>query len=105
MGSSYKDSAEFKIPRHIVSKNGVNIEQIGSNRTLTYVDSQFQRLDATVGALDVILPVIKNGAWFVINCQGNGFTVKDADGATVKGLSVGEGCIVACDGSNWKQFL
>lgn len=102
---SYTDKAEFKLPRHVVKKGGVNIEQISGNRTLTYLDSQFQRLDAQSSGLDVILPDEKDGAYFVINCQGNGFTVKDPAGATVKALSLGEACLVACDGTSWKQFL
>lgn len=102
---AFTDKAEFKIPRHIVQKGGVNIEQISGNRTLTYKDSQYQRLDAQTGALDVILPEEKDGAMFVINCQGNAFTVKDSAGVTVKALSLGEGGMFCCDGSSWKQFL
>ena len=65
----------------------------------------FQRLDAQSALLEVILPEEKNGAVFIINCQGQSFTVKDEAGTTVKVLSVGEGCIVACDGTEWKQFI
>jgi len=102
---SFTDKAEFKIPRHIVQPGGVNIEQISSNRTLTYKDAQYQRLDAQSGSLEVILPEEKDGAVFVINCQGVAFTVKDAAGVTIKALSLGEGALFACDGSNWKQFI
>ena len=102
---AFTDKAEFKIPRHIVQPGGVNIEQISSNRTLTYNDAQYQRLDAQSGSLEVILPEEKDGAWFVINCQGTVFTVKDPAGVTVKSLSLGEGGLFACDGSQWKQFL
>lgn len=102
---AYTDSSEFKIPRHIVAKNGVNIESISANKTLTYSDSQYQRLDAQSTSLECILPAEKDGAWFVINCQGNAIDVKDADGVRVKLLSVGEGGLFACDGSSWKQFI
>lgn len=102
---AFTDKAEFNVPRHIVQKGGVNIEQISGNRTLTYKDSQYQRIDAQAGSLEVILPEEKDGAMFVINCQGNAFTVKDAAGVTVKALSLGEGGMFCCDGSNWKQFL
>ena len=102
---AFTDKSEFKIPRHIVQPGGVNIEQISGNRTLTYNDAQYQRLDAQSGSLEVILPEEKDGAWFVINCQGTAFTVKDAAGATVKSLSLGEGGLFACDGTSWKQFL
>lgn len=102
---SFTDKQEYKIPRHIVQKGGVNIEQISGNRTLTYKDSQYQRLDAQSGSLEVILPEEKDGAMFVINCQGIAFTVKNAAGTTIKALSVGEGGMFCCDGSDWKQFL
>ena len=101
----YNDKVPFTLPRHMELPGGVNIEQISTNKTLVYTDSQYQRLDAQAGSLDVILPAEKDGAFFVINCQGQGFTVKDAAGNTVKGLSVGEGCLVCCDGTAWKQFL
>ena len=102
---AYTDDNPFKLPRRIENEGGVNIEQISGNRTLTYEDAQYQRLDAQSGSLEVILPEERDGAWFVINCQGNGFTIKDAAGVTVKGLSVGEGALLACNGTSWKQFL
>ena len=73
---AFTDKAEFKVPRHIVQKGGVNVEQISGNRTLTYKDSQYQRLDAQAGSLEVILPEEKDGAMFVINCQGNAFRTR-----------------------------
>lgn len=103
--AEYNGKQAFTIPRHIRFKDGVNIEQISGNKTLTYKDSMFQRLDAQSGGLEVILPEEKNGGFFVINCQGNSFTVKDANGTTVKILSLGEGGLFACDGTNWKQFI
>ena len=99
---AFTDKSEFKIPRHIVQPGGVNIEQISGNRTLTYNDAQYQRLDAQSGSLEVILPEEKDGAWFVINCQGTAFTVKDAAGATVKSLSLGEGGLLDRD---WETSL
>ena len=103
--ANYNAKGAFVLPRHLQFKDGVNIEAIAANRTLTYKDSQFQRLNASVGALDVILPAEKNGAMFVINCQGNSFTVKDDGGSTIKVLSVGEGGLFACHGTSWKQFI
>lgn len=102
---SFTDKQEFNVPRHIVQKGGVNIESISANKTLTYLDSQYQRLDASVGSLEVILPAEKDGAMFVINCQSNSFTVKDDAGATIKILSTGEGGMFCCDGTSWKQFI
>jgi len=53
---AFSDKSEFRIPRHIVQPGGVNVEQISGNKTLTYKDAQYQRLDAQSGGLDVILP-------------------------------------------------
>ncbi len=103
--ASYNGKSAFVLPRHLQIKNGVNIEQLSVNRTLTYMDSQLQRLDAQGAGLDVILPAEKDGAIFVINCQGNAITVKDGAGVTVKALSVGEGALFGCDGTSWKQFI
>ena len=102
---AFTDKQEFRIPRHVVQPGGVNIEAISGNKTLTYKDAQYQRLDAQSGGLDCILPAEKDGAWFVINCQGNALTVKNDAGATIKALSVGEGGIFACNGTDWKQFV
>jgi hypothetical protein len=103
--AQYNGKQHFTIPRPIKFKDGVNIEQISDNKTLTYKDSMFQRLDATVGSLEVILPEEKNGGMFVINCQGNPIDVKNGAGTTIKLLSVGEGGMFCCDGSSWKQFI
>lgn len=103
--AQYNGKQSFTIPRHIRLKDGVNIEAISENKTLTYKDSMLQRLDAQVGSLEVILPEEKNGGVFVINCQGNSFTVKNDVGSTIKTLSVGEGALFACDGTDWKQFI
>ena len=39
---SFSDKAEFKVPRHIVLKNGVNKQDLTADKTLTYKDSTFQ---------------------------------------------------------------
>lgn len=100
---AFTDKAEFNIPRHIVQKGGVNIEAITADKDLTYADSQYQRLDADTTGHTVNLPALKNGAMFVINCQGNAITV--AGTGVSKLLSVGEGAMFCCDGTNWKQFI
>ena len=102
---SFSAKQEFRIPRHIVQPSGVNIEAISANKTLTNRDSQYQSLDAQSGGLECILPDEKDGAMFVINAQGNAITVKDGAGNTIKALSLGEGGMFCCDGTNWKQFL
>ena len=102
---SFSDKAEFQIPRHIVQKGGVNIEQISGNRTLTYQDSTYQRIDAQSGSLKVILPAEKEGAMFVINCQGNPISVETPALSAIALLSVNEGGMFCCDGSVWKRYI
>ena len=68
---AYTDKSEFKIPRHIVLKGGVNVESITGVRLLSYKDSQVQILDnSTAGALDCKLPEAKEGAFFFIHNAG-----------------------------------
>jgi len=103
---AFTDKQEFNVPRHIVQKGGVNIEQISANKVLTYKDSQYQRLDCQVGSLQCRLPAEKDGAMFVINCQGNALAVTNSAGTTtIKTLSVGEGGMFCCDDTEWKQFI
>ena len=101
---AFTDEQQYKIPRHIVQPGGVNIEAITADKVLTYKDAQYQRLDCSVG-LNVDLPELKDGAMFVINCQGSALQVRDQDSSNLKLLSVGEGAMFCCDGVNWKQFL
>ena len=62
---AFTDKAEFNVPRHIVQKGGVNVEQISADKELTYKDSQYQRLDAQSTGLNVDLPEEKDGAMCV----------------------------------------
>lgn len=105
MASSFKDAAEFKIPRHIVIKNGVNIETINSDKVLTYEDSMIQHINASVGSLNIDLPPVKNGAIFAIMCIGNALMVRKPTATNLKSLSVDEGALFASDGVDWKQIL
>jgi hypothetical protein len=100
---AFTDKQEFNIPRHIVQKGGVNVESITGDVTLTYKSAQYQRLDADTTGHTVNLPDVKDGAMFVVNCQGNAITVSGT--GVSKLLSVGEGAMFCCDGTNWKQFI
>ena len=71
---AFTDKAEFNVPRHIVQKGGVNVEQISADKELTYKDSQYQRLDAQSTGLNVDLPAEKDGAMFVMVQAGNSFS-------------------------------
>ena len=101
---AYTDKAEFKIPRHIILKGGVNVETITNVRTMDYSDSQVQILDNSTGAaLDCKLPEAKPGAFFFINSAGSQ-AIHIRDAATTKTYAIlasGEGCMVASDGSDY----
>ena len=101
---AYTDKAEFKIPRHIVLKGGVNVESISNVRIMSYNDSQVQILNnSTSGALDCKLPPAKEGAFFFIHSAGTqAIHIRDA-GTTVTYaiLATGEGCMVASDASDY----
>lgn len=102
---AYTDPNPFKIPRHIVFKNGVNIESIDADKVATYKDSMFQHINATVGGLNFDLPAPKNGAIFAVMCIGNALMVRKPTATNLKSLSVDEGALFASDGNDWKQIL
>ena len=101
---AYTDKQEFKIPRHIVLKGGVNAETITDVRVMDYTDSQVQILDNSSGAaLDCKLPEAKEGAFFFIQSAGShAIHIRDA-GTTVTYaiLATGEGCMVASDSTEY----
>tara|TARA_Y100001938_G_C7817645_1_gene295027 strand:- start:163 stop:483 length:321 start_codon:yes stop_codon:yes gene_type:complete len=102
----YTDKAEFKIPRHMVIKNGVNIEAMAGVTTLDYSSSQVQILSNDSGvALDLYLPQKKDGAYFWIRSNGaNDIHVRDS-GTTYQILATGKYCMIVCDGSNWSILV
>ena len=104
----FTDKAEFKIPRHMVLKGGVNPETITVNKTLDYADSTYQLLKNTTGSLDVILPPVKEGAKFWIKSRASSSSniiVKDASAATISTLASGEGVLVVSDGAYWWDVI
>ena len=106
MANSYNSSQAFKVARHFQFKNGVNVESITGNKTLTYKDSMFQVLDPDA-ARDVVLPAEKDGAVFFIKNESASFalTVKDDGASTIATIATEEGAIVVCDGSDWKLVI
>ena len=105
---SYTDKQEFKIPRHIVLKGGVNVEALTGVRIMTYNDSQVQILDnSTGGTLDCKLPIAKDGAFFFIHNSGaQAIHIRDSGTTTTYAvLNTGEGCMVASDASNYHLVL
>lgn len=104
----FTDKAEFKIPRHIVLKGGVNIETISANKNLTYADSTYQILTNSKGSVATVkTPIKKDGAVFWIKCEtgsGHALYLQDIDGNDIIGspyLGAGKAALVACDGTNW----
>jgi hypothetical protein len=106
MASNYNSAQAFKVARHFEFKNGVNVESIVDNKTLTYKSSMIQILDVDSNR-DVILPAERSGAIFIIKNQDTVYaiTIKDPAGATIVTLTATQGCIVASDGSSWAQAI
>lgn len=107
---SYTDKAEFKIPRHIVLKGGVNKQDLTTNKTLTYKDSTFQIFTVATGSEAVItLPKPKNGAIFCIRVfAGSSQTlrVEDHSGSTVQGtLSTNEAVLLVSESNAWRVMI
>lgn len=101
---AYTDKSEFKIPRHIVLKDGVNVETLTGVRTMTYNDSQVQVFTNSSGVeLDCKLPEAKEGAFFFIhNAGANNLHIRDSGTtATYAILATGEGCMVASDATEF----
>ena len=101
---AYTDAAQFKIPRHIVLKGGVNVETITGVRIMTYVDSQVQILDNSTGsALDCKLPEAKEGAFFFLhNAGSDAIHIRDSGTTTTYAiLATGEGCMVASSSTDY----
>ncbi len=101
---AYTDKAEFKIPRHIILKGGVNVESLTTVRVMDYSDSQVQIFDnSSAGAVDCKLPEAKPGAFFFIHNAGTqAIHIRDAGATkTYTILGTAEGCMVASDGSDY----
>tara|TARA_Y100000401_G_scaffold33531_2_gene24916 strand:- start:9799 stop:10125 length:327 start_codon:yes stop_codon:yes gene_type:complete len=105
---AFTDKSQFKIPRHMVLKGGVNVETITTNKTLTYSDSTYQLLKNTTGSLDCILPSYVEGACFWIKSRASSssnIVIKDASGNTISTLGAGEGVHVVSSDTAWWDVL
>ena len=107
--AKYKGSSKFVIPRPILFKDGVNVETIIVNRTLTYIDSRIQLItNSTGGSLNVVLPAEKNGGNFWIKNQtgsASAISVNDPGGSGVSALAAGETVLAVCDGTSWTAVI
>lgn len=106
--ASYNSSQAFKVARHFQYKNGINIETITADKTLTYKDSFVQILTNDKGSSATIkVPPKKDGVMFWLKCEtgsGHPFVIQDADGNPIiggGGLAAGKVACVVCDGSSW----
>ena len=104
---SYTDKQEFKIPRHIILKGGVNVETLTGVRTMTYLDSQVQIFTNDSGSdLDCKLPSAKDGAFFIHNTGANNIHIRDdATSVTYAILATGQGCMVASDATEFHLVI
>lgn len=107
---AFTDKQEFKIPRHIVLKDGVNKQDLTTDKTLTYADSTFQIFTvATASEAVITLPQPKNGALFCIRVfSGSTQTlrVEDHTGSTVQGsLSTNESVLLVSESSAWRVMM
>jgi len=104
--ANYNSIQAFKVARHFQFKNGVNVESIVNDKTLTYKDSMIQVLDVDSNR-DVIFPVEKDGAIFIIKNENSTYAiiVKDDSASTIATVAAGEGAIFACDGTAWKTVI
>lgn len=104
---AYTDKQEFKIPRHIVLKNGVNVESLSGTKTLIESSGMIQILNPNGDHRVVNLPAVKNGMAYFIANSGSGakdLTVTKPDSGTFV-VSNGKGLLIACNGTNWFQVI
>ena len=107
---AFTDKQEFKIPRHIVLKDGVNKQDLTADKTLTDQDSTFQIYTVATGGEAVItLPKPKNGAIFCIRVfSGSTQTlrVEDHTGSTVQGtLNTNEAVLLVAEDTSWRVMI
>ena len=106
---AYTDKAQFKVPRHIVQKGGVNYETITTNKTLTYASSTYQLLLNQTSNLHVILTAFEDGTVFWVKSRASSthnIVVKAPNGSdTVETLTAGQSAFVVCSGTEWLVLI
>jgi hypothetical protein len=60
---AFSNEAPFQVRKHIALLNGVNVETIAADKTLTLADSTFQILNGGASDRDVDLPAETDGIW------------------------------------------
>ena len=108
--ANYNGSSAFTIPRPIRIKDGINKETIVGTKTLTYSDSQIQAITPSGGSRIIVLPAIKDGAYFtIVNLDSsNTLTVHTPAGVGLATLlanssvtPVASGVKCFCNGALW----
>ena len=104
---AFSNEAPFQVRKHIALLNGVNVETIAGDKTLTLADSTFQILNGGASDRDVDLPAETDGIYFWITNSGgsNGLVVKNAGGSTNATVAFGEGALFVCNGTDWKLVI
>ena len=104
---AFSNEAPFQVRKHIALLNGVNVETIAADKTLTLADSTFQILNGGASDRDVDLPAETDGIYFWITNSGgsNGLVVKNDGGSTIATVAFGEGALFVCNGTDWKLVI
>lgn len=105
--AKYNAGAAFTLPRHLRLKDGVNVETLAGDKTLTTRSSMIQVLGTGGSGRVVNLPAVKDGMVFWIANKGSGghdLTVTKPDSSTII-VSDGQGLMIASDSSNWHQVI
>lgn len=104
---AFKNEAPFQIRKHIQYLNGVNVETISGDKTLSLADSTFQILNGGAADYDVNLPAEQDGIYFWITNSGatNALVVKNDAAATIISLAATNAALVVCNGTDWKVVI
>jgi hypothetical protein len=104
---AFSNEAPFQVRKHIALLNGINVETIAADKTLTLADSTFQILNGGASDRDVDLPAETDGIYFWITNSGasNGLVVKNDGGSTIATVAFGEGALFVCNGTDWKLVI
>jgi hypothetical protein len=101
-----------RIPSGKMTVNGPILDRAGdcvkstttsANQTLTNLSGKFQIYVPGAG-IDVTLPAVEEGLWFVISNKSGGanaIAVKNAGGSTIGTLAQNRASIFASDGVSW----
>jgi hypothetical protein len=104
---AFSNDAPFRVRKHIQLINGVNVDTLIADATLTVASSTFQILDGGAADYDVNLPAEQDGIYFWITNAGatNNLVVKDDAAATIATVAAGEGALFVCNGTAWKLVI